>query len=1294
MNTIDQNIVLRSLNHALVPGASLVDGRTERDRLAFFADFASLINFFDHTNTIKGSWRPFILKDPVFLLAHISATRFHNWHTLYRNELARLSTLSAQQDTDIKELGAIINHLLDQLTDICMCIERWTFYMQQSFDYDLKRYVLREVKNNFSEYFWALMAFRDMISRCAQTSGIFPTEYFLFESYDEINWKQSRGRRSYWEVMNINENLVTYEKTEAENLKSCYPALDNAGKFIFDFLHTIVKHSPHEYERVKKTRSRYPDTTLLRTFEKLLRIYQDGQNNLSNKHLQFYYRDILKQTPRQAVADEVYISANLAGKNAVYCLAAGTVLDAGTDAQNNPATFIVSEETSLNPATILNAYTIAVTPVTETLSTLFLQAVPNPALINKDEQGKITGWETFGGSAPMGAVQVSTGFVLASPILLLQEGDRTITCKMVFKKEVSLDFLSAGNYYLSTQNAWLDVTMAAVFTQEEGKQVTLSISLPASQPPIVPYPKNPEGINSQWPMFKMEFNYFTDPSDPPVLTAITIDVKATKLKTFQLFNDSGGLSSKTPFPLFGTIPSFNSNFIIGNAEIFSKPLQSFYMELAWDSLPALTNNFQTYYQPYNDYIAKQTAVPPPAPAADNSGSGGILSTVGKAVGTLLNPVKKIIKGVGHLIGKIFAPPGGTVCAPEAPTIPINTPFNNVCFTTGFFMLDTHEWNPLNLVKMDRVIALDGDVGFTPYINDTGCVPVAVGDPLLFSTQTSDTISCGLEGGSYFGIAPVASSNNSTVSQFPFTPDPAIQQQVLKYSDQSSAGFIKMTLTGPSYGFGSSIYANVVADIALKNALIVSKESTTPETPLNNPANPPFVPKVAGFMAHYSASTKCVFDPAKDNYPVQCFLFSPMANGVIYDNSPATSVPAAANISSMPGAIAITTGVPLYPAFPYTGTLFLEMDSVIAPAELSLYFQLARSYGKIPEGKNCHFFYSNNIGWNNLPLLLDGTNQFSCSGIVKVDIPSDMSNTNVFMGVNKYWISIGVTGDPALFSNTVFLKTNGFSAYRSGTSFLSDLSEPVLAPGIITKPVTAIPQVASLLQPFASFGGKAAENDMRMNQRVSNRLKTKDRAATAEDFYRLVRFHYPDIFYVKTVFDNNNQTTGIYVVKSYDDTSSPNVFVPLITECREEDICTFLQLRTSVFSGVTVSNFDLQFLQVNVEIEVEDGFESDGVFKKINEGLNLFLSPWITTDQSQIKIDQGVSDAQVAAFIGTIDGVLTVADISFQSWTINKGIKKMINTAGKSTMLPADKSTLFVSAMNHTIQITQNSLVAV
>ena len=98
MNVIDQNSAAAALEKALVPGPSLIDGRTETERLSFLCEFASLINFYDNTNRLNGNWQPFLLKDPVFLLASISKTDYREEHQLFVKTCANLQALIDKQN--------------------------------------------------------------------------------------------------------------------------------------------------------------------------------------------------------------------------------------------------------------------------------------------------------------------------------------------------------------------------------------------------------------------------------------------------------------------------------------------------------------------------------------------------------------------------------------------------------------------------------------------------------------------------------------------------------------------------------------------------------------------------------------------------------------------------------------------------------------------------------------------------------------------------------------------------------------------------------------------------------------------------------------------------------------------------------------------------------------------------------------------------------------------------------------------------------------------------------------------
>ena len=130
MALIDQNSAIISLNTALVPSSYLIESRSETDRLNFLANFASLINFYDHTNKVNGNWAPFLLKDPVFLMASISKTPFQKIHTMYVKSCLRVQKEdTTYENENIKDkpkitpitIIEIINILFDQLIQLFVC---------------------------------------------------------------------------------------------------------------------------------------------------------------------------------------------------------------------------------------------------------------------------------------------------------------------------------------------------------------------------------------------------------------------------------------------------------------------------------------------------------------------------------------------------------------------------------------------------------------------------------------------------------------------------------------------------------------------------------------------------------------------------------------------------------------------------------------------------------------------------------------------------------------------------------------------------------------------------------------------------------------------------------------------------------------------------------------------------------------------------------------------------------------------------------------------------------------------
>ncbi|NTE05725.1 hypothetical protein G6M26_21035 [Agrobacterium tumefaciens] len=1172
MKKIDQHIALAVQERALIPSPFLLDGRTETDRLAFLSDFASLINFYDHDNQANGSWSPFLLKDPVILLAHIAKTNIDQIHALYRNGCDQVE-MSLADGKISRDLVIGMNHLFDLLTSLFVKIERWTHYMLlDPTGYELKKYLLHQVKEIYSKRFWALLSLRNHLALLPYRYKIKPPYDARYIDFDHLIWEQNKDKSPYWEILDLANPF-----DQSNSSREIFQAIKNMGNQLLAFLETIVSHAPAAAETVKVMKGKYPDTLLIRAFVSLMTHYNTQLNDLSAKHLDFYYQDILNQSPKTSVGDQAVVFVDLAKTDASFKLPAKTLFSGGLDAQKKPILFESLNDVNLNPAVIKNIYTIGKFPGSNNLSGV--QKIADPGIILKDQYGAVQSRSFFGKHVDSTDTKNGLcGFIISSPLLYLKEGYRNII--LFFENAAFIPKLKLANYYLSTSAGWFAVQPEAVSVVQNNMII---ITLVPANPEIIPFAVNPLQLDNSWPMLKMEFKESELLMEMNGISGISLSVNVSGVNSFQLYNDYGALSPQNPFQPFGPVPLKGSGFIIGSIEVFSKPISWLSIELNWNNLPG---KFDAYYAVYNKYI----------------GWNAKISSMDQA-------------------------------------------FDNFAFTAQFMLLQEGNWQALKGL----------DNGFDQ-LNETHTKCANV-DPTLSSEWfLFQSINGVLQlKNSYFwdniNADPVRFANL-------LNADPNLQTRLpFKYTSNSTSGFMKIVLGGHPYGFGSGIYPAVVGQVANCNASKFYKH----ETDFISAPNLPFSPKISGVAASYSATAD--LNPDSD-YPFQCYTYSPLAvHPFTFVPKPSADTPVQAALP-VQAITAITTNELLFSA-QHGGFLFMEIGQIAAAASLDVYFELAVGEGTAFPSRKFAYYYLNENGWNLLQILADGTAHLNCSGIVRFALPTSV-NAQIFIGDTKqFWMALVADSSIGPFPSFVMIKINGVQVKRCADGIFTDH----LAPASITKSQNPIPQISTITQPFPSFGGRPAENLGQMNKRVSLRLKTKDRAVTAEDYYRLIIKEYPSVFYTQTVFNRTTKTNQVFVVPAYPSWQAVNAFKPMANQQVLNDITSFLSQRSSGLISLNVSNFHFEPVNVNASIQLQEGFTCEGVKKEINHALNLYLSPWIDGHQPKVNIGEAIENVKLATFIQNIAGVAQVQQVDFNY--INGGI---YSGSGKLT----------VSGMNHEI----------
>jgi hypothetical protein len=732
------------------------------------------------------------------------------------------------------------------------------------------------------------------------------------------------------------------------------------------------------------------------------------------------------------------------------------------------------------------------------------------------------------------------------------------------------------------------------------KTIGLIIVLNSEDPAIISFTENPDELESIWPMLKMELNEFDNLSSPPKIEKLQISVEVEGSSNFVMYNDFGALDAKKPFQIFGVTAEKDQSFYLGSNEVFSKPTTRLDFELDWDNLP--NDDFGAYYEQYNRYLNHDFDKIPSSEEC-------------KELDTAANSIFSFIfDGIINIFNFIFSFKREAI-TPDPNPIPIpnpnpnpntdtNSQFYDESFTVSFDQLSNSLWSSFKQDFSNNTLYRSF---FFPCIEE---------DIRILLNQ------------SYFQCGTY--DNKDSINS---NPNPLLQLNPLEFSGTVRDGFLRMELTS-EYGFGSTIYPPIVSKIALYNADIIAesiKDSGYKCSP-TSPPNLPYVPTVGAFKGNYNASCEYDFKLGNIDYPIECYYYTPFNKYKVYDNKSGLEI-LGTTLGSPTKSSDNNNLLPFYPAFDSQGQLFISLENLIAPNPVSFYFELTRnsSIAETLDGSVSHFYLNEN-GWESLEILSDETSNISCSGVMTVNVPTTITDTYLTFPSGNQWISLSVKENPEFYSETSFIKTNGFKLVRTGDNYLEDVKVPQIASDIITGPDFAIPQIESITQPFPSFGGKAKETDHYMYKRTSTRLKIKDRVIASEDYYRTIQLNFIDIYFSKVAYNSFTNETEIFLVKRVNDWKETNAFLPLVNNCKEQDVLSYLECRASGLVNLKVLNFEIKYVKIVADIVVANGYSLGETSKLINQQLNIYISPWIKTSQDQIKIDSGINTSEIANFL--------------------------------------------------------------
>lgn len=371
-----------------------------------------------------------------------------------------------------------------------------------------------------------------------------------------------------------------------------------------------------------------PHLALFVAFVQLLELTKSRFNKLTWRHLDFYYKNILKIEKFPPTPDKVHVIFELAKSSVEAKIDDGTDLDGGKDANGQKRIYETDGEFVANQikvARLKNVY--------NDHDNSKIKAAENAASfdgIGGDFPNDDIKWWPFGHyNAPdyPELPDARIGFALASEVLEMKEGEQNVRLTIEFINSPAsfpVSMLTENiEIWCSGEKGWLGPFNVQEQVSEEGggaiyssglnvatKKLTLAFQIPKDEKPVVAYDPEIHGENFEAGLPVCRVLIQTENEDGHTLyrrlvekeiKSVTVDIDVRRIESLELESDIGTLNAAKPFYPFGTQPVKRSNFYIGYAELFKKEWKTFDVEIGWKNTPEKLGSYDAFVDLYFAY---------------------------------------------------------------------------------------------------------------------------------------------------------------------------------------------------------------------------------------------------------------------------------------------------------------------------------------------------------------------------------------------------------------------------------------------------------------------------------------------------------------------------------------------------------------------------------------------------------------------------------------------------------------------------------------------------------------------
>jgi hypothetical protein len=620
------------LSEALSPSYFLFDERSTTDFLKYIRDLSKLVAYYNSNHQSEGDWEDFFMSDECFILADIAA--FNVWeYDQRRMELIQSFDLYAS----LEAKSSVFTEVFGLVYLFLQKANEW-YTLSSRYHKDRKGSIIEDELSSAIEY-----SLRDCLhaviayDRAVESSGLplyLNSDYTIFHAI--------------WKIEHIEpRDIFDRGASAVEQINNALKQLLLVYRTVFRVVSSFVAKSPVLLRNsLQKDDSHQPHIGLLLTFLELYRYLQDDLNKLTSRHLNYYYRDILKQHPAGRVPDQVFLSIELSDRFPKVVVEQGKLLLAGQNPEGFNRYYTTDREVHLSQVKVEQLKTIFVSrnqTVDQNSQFRMVSGIyASPVADSTDGKGArentfVEGWPSLGeeqrylSSEQRTMPDARVGFAIASPTLKLSSGFRQVEVSFTFTKEsvqhlttLLIDiannrglkpeeifyfvFASSLTLDITGEKGWIPIKEYQFVPEEDWSSgvITLSFAFDQATPPIVSYDEavHQAGYQLDRPVLRIllagsDSNHPYSFLEGLRLLEIKVMAKVQKLRNLSVYNNFGLLDTSNSVEIFGPIPKPGSYLLVGHEELFSKNITSIGLSWAFDPLPIEVGGLKEYYAAYN-----------------------------------------------------------------------------------------------------------------------------------------------------------------------------------------------------------------------------------------------------------------------------------------------------------------------------------------------------------------------------------------------------------------------------------------------------------------------------------------------------------------------------------------------------------------------------------------------------------------------------------------------------------------------------------------------------------------------